>query len=239
MAMSTWRRKTAKGLVALGMALISLVVLRGIVAKNTDVSAPSTTTQEVPILEKAEAQRGQYEQHHIVLADTSPERAKKIAEAVGAELRITETGSYAVLDLGSKDVAEVLENVQYQEYLAEMSLDYYGTFCASGSESGALDHVLDDIHMADTWSQTKGKGSVIAVIDSGIDIENAALSGKISDRSFNASEGKTVKDYSKEVVAEGDTFTYHGTRVASAIAADYEEKSGIGGIAPEDRKSVV
>lgn len=105
---------------------------------------------------------------------------------------------------------------------------------ASYVEPNYVASLFSDEQLSDSWHfdaveasfaheyDLKGKGVKVAIIDSGIDIENADL------RDANISTGY---DYINESVQSGDPL-YHGTKVAQIIAADNNE-IGITGIAEE------
>ena len=96
----------------------------------------------------------------------------------------------------------------------------------------ALQRVLLD----ELWSQSRGKGVRVAVIDTGVDVKNPQLT-----RAVDASSGANYlpeKDDKGEPVDrgkdDGTTDTVgHGTRVAGIIAARPAEKTGFVGLAPE------
>ncbi len=52
---------------------------------------------------------------------------------------------------------------------------------------------LDYINLKNTWNTTKGSGVTVAVIDSGIDTDHPEFAGRISEKSYNASEDKDSK----------------------------------------------
>ncbi|MGP4047228.1 type VII secretion-associated serine protease mycosin [Streptomyces sp. 2A115] len=96
----------------------------------------------------------------------------------------------------------------------------------------ALQRVLLD----ELWSQSKGKGVRVAVIDTGVDTKNPQLTGAV-----DASSGANYlpeKDAKGEPIDrgkdDGTTDTVgHGTRVAGIIAARPAGKTGFVGLAPE------
>jgi membrane-anchored mycosin MYCP len=96
----------------------------------------------------------------------------------------------------------------------------------------ALQRVLLD----ELWSQSKGKGVRVAVVDTGVDTKNPQLT-----RAVDASEGANFlrgKNLKGEKIdrgkADGTTDTVgHGTRVAGIIAARPAEGTGFVGLAPE------
>ena len=192
-------------------------------------------------LEQLKEDEGEYNEKNIILSDTTKAEAKGLAESIGAKVRITKNGKVAVLYLdGDKDIKQVYKNKKYLNYIGKMNPDYYGTLSStSGIKGRSFTSLADNINLKDTWNQTKGSGTKIAVIDTGIDTDSKYLSSKISEKSFDATTGKVVSDYDISVVEERDQMTSHGTSVASAIAADWDENTGIGGIAPDTELVVI
>ena len=190
---------------------------------------------------------GTYNTESIVLADTNPEQAQKLADLLQARLRITPDGSYAVLYLPEGlSVEDVYGSEEYKSYLSAMSLDYYVDTEAVDANNRPLSsarpsfvvtdelypqqNYLDYINLGNTWQFTRGEGVTVAVIDSGIDTDHPDFAGRISDRSYDASNDRVVSDYGMEVIEDEDG---HGTSVAGVIAAGMNDGVGITGIAPE------
>ena len=213
-----------------------------------------TAKEESERLEQAKEQKrqelkeaeGTYNNTSIVLSDTSKVQAESIAEKIGAKVRLTEKEDYAVLYLPDDvTIEDVYDSEEYGEYLPEMDPDYYVSVCDAEDESRKLytshpeytvndeyygmQSYLDYVHMGDTWTASKGAGVKVAVIDSGIDTDNAEFKGRISVDSYNASTDKKVKDYGMDVIEDEDG---HGTGVTGVLAASMDQ-TGITGIAPE------
>ncbi|HEY8978671.1 MAG TPA: type VII secretion-associated serine protease mycosin [Streptomyces sp.] len=96
---------------------------------------------------------------------------------------------------------------------------------------------LQRVMLDELWTQSKGKGVKVAVIDTGVDVKNPQLTGAV-----DAKAGKTFKpavkgDDGKPLDwgnATGTTDTVgHGTKVAGIIAARPAEGTGFVGLAPE------
>ena len=192
-------------------------------------------------LEQLKEDEGEYNEKNIILSDTTKAEAEGLAESIGAKVRVTKNGKVAVLYLdGDKDIKQIYKNKKYLNYIGKMNPDYYGTLSStSGIKGRSFTSLADNINLKDTWNQTKGSGTKIAVIDTGIDTDSKYLSSKISEKSFDATTGKVVSDYDISVVEERDQMTSHGTSVASAIAADWDENTGIGGVAPDTELVVI
>lgn len=81
---------------------------------------------------------------------------------------------------------------------------------------------LGTLKVPDAWSKTKGKGALVAVLDTGIDATHTDLKDRVKD----------AKDFSgarKKGAADGNG---HGTHCAGVIAAS-EDGKGMVGVAPE------
>ncbi|MFF1689405.1 MULTISPECIES: type VII secretion-associated serine protease mycosin [unclassified Streptomyces] len=97
---------------------------------------------------------------------------------------------------------------------------------------------LQRVLLDDLWSETKGKGVKVAVIDTGVDVKNPQLTHAV-----DASKGKNLmdpnlKDADGNKIERGNehgtTDTVgHGTRVAGIIAARPAKDTGFVGLAPE------
>ncbi len=221
------------------------------------------------------ADQGLYAPDSIVLTDTTKEEAERIADKLGAEVRLTDDESFAVLYLPEgMTIDDVYNNDEYSQEITEMTPDYYVSVSALNQElalnptgdksksetttysddsqiddslpvskvtKARPDYVandpyfsnqqyLDYINLKNTWNTTKGSGVTVAVIDSGIDTDHPEFAGRISEKSYNASEDKIVKDYDISVIE--DEFG-HGTEVAGVLAASMDNNEGIVGVAPE------
>ncbi len=211
-------------------------------------------------LQELQDNQGQYDEQQIVLSNTTQPRAEDLAKTFGAELRITEDGSFATLTLPEgTTVFDIYENDDYRKYIEYMSLDYQAKISDLLPNDEAGNEVpgerlpirpqytvsdtdynrqtyLDYLNMSNVWNKTKGKGITVAVIDTGIDTDHPEFAGRISEYSYNASEDKIVKDY---VLADGscdwslvEDEQGHGTAVAGVIAASMDG-NGVVGIAPQ------
>ncbi len=82
----------------------------------------------------------------------------------------------------------------------------------------------DNLHLSQAWEKFKGKGTVVAISDSFIDINHPDLKGRFV-TGYDALEGKEIKINSD--LEAGD----HGTHVAGIVAAE----GNAVGIAPETK----
>ncbi|MFF3330130.1 type VII secretion-associated serine protease mycosin [Streptomyces sp. NPDC002888] len=98
----------------------------------------------------------------------------------------------------------------------------------------ALQRVLLD----ELWSQSKGKGMRVAVIDTGVDVTNPQLTRAVDAKSGRNFLPKGLKDENGDPIERGkengttDTVG-HGTKVAGIIAARPTSGTGFVGLAPE------
>ncbi|MCL1873966.1 MAG: S8 family serine peptidase [Clostridiales bacterium] len=76
------------------------------------------------------------------------------------------------------------------------------------------------------WALSTGEGVVVAVIDTGIDLNHPNFSGKVSVKSYNSHTDQVGLAY----VRDDDD---HGTHVSGIIAAYIDSVAGVCGIAPE------
>ena len=197
------------------------------------------------MLLELEAKKGEYDEQSIVLCNTSVSEAKAIAEKIGAKLRITSNGSFATLTLtDGRTIRDVYADDAYKQYLRAFSADYHSSVSeleeklpvmpTVGNASEMGDH-LGYMGIAGLWSSNTGNGITVAVIDTGIDTDNAEFTGRISEYSYNATFDKIVKDYTLEN-GEYDWSLVedehgHGTAVTGALAAA-NDGSGVVGVAP-------
>ncbi|MFF2999381.1 type VII secretion-associated serine protease mycosin [Streptomyces sp. NPDC057950] len=102
------------------------------------------------------------------------------------------------------------------------------------SRPWALQRVLLD----ELWSQSKGKGVRVAVIDTGVDVQNPQLTRAVDTAAGRNFLPRKLKDDNGDPIPRGkengttDTVG-HGTRVAGIIAARPAPKTGFVGLAPE------
>ncbi|MCZ7457653.1 type VII secretion-associated serine protease mycosin [Streptomyces sp. WMMC940] len=97
----------------------------------------------------------------------------------------------------------------------------------------ALQRVLLD----ELWKQSTGKGVRVAVIDTGVDVENPQLAPAVDVKSGRNFLDKNLKDASGNKIERGNengtTDTVgHGTKVAGIIAARPAKGTGFVGLAP-------
>ena len=88
----------------------------------------------------------------------------------------------------------------------------------------------------DAWSKTTGKGVIVAVVDSGVDVDHADLKSKlVKGRDFGDGDDNADDD-SQYVATENGRpkpMRGHGTHVAGTIAAVTNNREGVAGVAPD------
>lgn len=93
------------------------------------------------------------------------------------------------------------------------------------------------IFAPEAWERARGDGVIIAVIDSGVDVDHPDLAPKlvlvpgadVADNDDDPDDDSTVKD------GEGKSVVGHGTGVAGVAAAVTDNARGIAGVAPDAR----
>ena len=205
------------------------------------------------------AKEGQYNEERILLQDTDAKRAADLARRLGAGLRITANGEFAVLTLPEgMTISDVYRDRKNRSLLADMTPDYHvyltDTDVTEDEEDDILnrpdyqvsdpDYVwqsyLDYLQIEDSWNTTMGirpdgDRVVVAIVDTGIDTDHPEFfradgQSLISPESYNASEDKVVSLYNDMTLIE-DTVG-HGTAVAGVIAAQMNAVGTVG-ISPD------
>ncbi|MFE0456857.1 type VII secretion-associated serine protease mycosin [Streptomyces sp. NPDC058914] len=97
---------------------------------------------------------------------------------------------------------------------------------------------LQRVLLEELWSRSKGKGVRVAVIDTGVDVQNPQLTDAVDVKSGRNLLPKNLKDEDGDPIERGkengttDTVG-HGTKVAGIIAARPADGTGFVGLAPE------
>lgn len=97
---------------------------------------------------------------------------------------------------------------------------------------------LQRVLLDELWSQSRGKGVRVAVIDTGVDVTNPQLTDAVDVKSGRNLLPKNLKDDDGDPIERGkengttDTVG-HGTKVAGIIAARPVKGTGFVGLAPE------
>ena len=244
--------------VLLAVLLVCVAVGVALHLRNISVEPPiDLEAVQNEFVQELQDNEGRYDAQSIVLTHTSEPAARKLAEKLGAKLRITKDGSFATLTL--PEGTTILDVAMSEDYLADlpkMSADYQARIAdVTGEEEEYSDErlpmrptytvsdidydkqtYLDYMNMQNVWASYQGYGITIAVIDTGIDTDHPEFAGRISEYSYNATEDKIVKDY----VLENGEYDWslvedeqgHGTAVTGVIAASMNSGNVVG-IAPQ------
>ncbi|MEF9906716.1 type VII secretion-associated serine protease mycosin [Streptomyces sp. P9-A2] len=97
---------------------------------------------------------------------------------------------------------------------------------------------LQRVQLDELWSESRGKGVRVAVIDTGVDVKNPQLKNAVDVKSGHNFLPKGLKDENGDPIDRGNengtTDTVgHGTKVAGIIAARPAAGTGFVGLAPE------
>ena len=210
-----------------------------------------------------ESSAGRYNEGRLVLSQTNSRDASHIADSLGGSLRITKNGRFALISLpDGMRLTDVAANRELRQYMPQFSLDYNNFSLETEDSEVAADGdiranfqtdepmyphqtYLDYINIGNSWNVSMGKTPAgekvtIAVIDSGIDTDHPEFFDAdgnciISDRSYNASEDRIVRNDGIHVVEDKHG---HGTAVAGVISSQLNGK-GILGIAPDAELLVI
>ncbi|MEU2926388.1 type VII secretion-associated serine protease mycosin [Streptomyces sp. NPDC007251] len=110
------------------------------------------------------------------------------------------------------------------------------TFSKSNHKYTGTPWALQRVNLDELWSQSKGKGVKVAVIDTGVDTSNPqlaqAVDASLGENLLPAKDGKGKPIDGAKSKPTTDTVG-HGTRVAGIIAARPMKGTGFVGLAPE------
>ncbi|MEV5875505.1 type VII secretion-associated serine protease mycosin [Streptomyces sp. NPDC052101] len=110
------------------------------------------------------------------------------------------------------------------------------TFSRTNHKYAGTPWALQRVNLDELWSQSKGRGARVAVIDTGVDTANPQLANAV-DASLGANYLPTKDSKGQKIDIgknDGTTDTVgHGTRVAGIIAARPMKGTGFVGLAPE------
>ncbi len=205
----------------------------------------SNNTKSNEMLEEIEENKGQYDEKSIVLNNTSKSKAEELANKYNAKLRMNSKGDFATLTLPNDvSVENFFKSEQNNEQINSFSLDYFARISEEYSTTPSYpimspEYEVNDsnysyqtylnyLNIKNVWNNYQGDGIKVAVIDTGIDTDHSEFLNKISNRSYNATTDKIVKDYDLSIIEDEQG---HGTSVAGVIASSFDGK-GIVGIAP-------
>jgi len=116
-----------------------------------------------------------------------------------------------------RSVASVIRSLEADSTILSVQPNYRYTLQQSKSGQGGLQYAVEKLHLTRAHELARGDRVLVAIIDSGIDVDHPELQGAIED-SFNPAGG------------DGSPHS-HGTSIAGAIVA----KSKLIGVAPNAR----
>jgi subtilisin family serine protease len=87
---------------------------------------------------------------------------------------------------------------------------------------------LEQVRAPETWARTQGKGTVVAVVDTGVDLQHPDLAPRLLRDDDGEVVGVDIVDGGPPQDEHG-----HGTQVAGIVAAAGEEPGDLTGVAPE------
>lgn len=204
-------------------------------SEYVDNSFPDENISYEERVEQLENDKGYYSEDSVLVSVDSKEEAYAIADELGISeenVRVNFDEEYAVFTLDEgQDVESLIRD--NEKYASKLSPEY--KIKLSDIEIKTPDYEFVDeyfnaqeylkyINIGDSWNRYKGDGVTVAIIDTGIDIDNPEFAGRISKDSYNATTGQKGIEYV-------DDEHGHGTSVAGVLAAG-DNDSGIVGIAP-------
>ena len=95
-----------------------------------------------------------------------------------------------------------------------------------------------DTRALGAWDITRGAGAVIAVVDTGVDLEHPDLAGNLTSSAGGTSSTTTTTPTTRTTRPSGmqsGADVYHGTHVAGTAAAIDNNSIGVAGVAPDAR----
>ena len=148
--------------------------------------------------------------------------ARLITVPAGKELRLVEAlGHNPAVEYSEPDaVATALTDDQYFSRQYALQNDGQAFSSTDGSitiAEGALDA---DVDAVEAWSVTRGGGTRVAVLDTGIDLDHEDITSQVVGRANFTSDG-------------ADDEYGHGTHVAGIVAAKADNAVGVAGVCPE------
>ena len=174
-----------------------------------------------------QADIGKYNQEEVMIQVANYEEALRFEKRIdGKIIKFSEYG-FALFNLNNKRTINDLieENQDDEDFISLLSPNYYAQSFQTNDRYYQNQTYLNLININNVWDQTKGEGIVVAIIDTGIDIDHNDLKNRASSISYNASTKQIGVSYVNDVSG-------HGTAVSGIIGAIQNNRTGITGIAP-------
>jgi len=147
----------------------------------------------------------------------------------------------------SKDVSQAMMALKKKPDIIHVEPNYYGEFLSEPNDPDFDQQwYLPDIKAPDAWDKSLGKGVIVGLVDSGVDLDHEDLADNIcinegeipGDGIDNDSNGHIDDVNGWDFGDDDDDPTDevgHGTMVSGVIAAIQNNELGISGIAPESK----
>lgn len=231
MGVKHWRAKNwILGFVFIMIAIAGVLIF--VLPKENKFDAPMG--EQLSFWQTAAAEQGRYDAQRLIINDAQEDALRTAAEAIGGSYRMAEVGDMGVLYLPDGMTLDDLSNMEpVMRLIPNAHLDYYAEL-ASGVRAVDVSGTVESLNCRRTMSTETGSGVTIAVIDTGIDVNGTAFSGRISEKSYNVTQDKMVSTAGKAVIQDKDG---HGTYVSGILAASAD--SDAPGIAPEAKLLVI
>lgn len=155
----------------------------------------------------------------IVVYNTLGQNVPELLKALSTESALEYVEADQVASQKPKDEKAVSANFKTQ---AELNDTYY-----------AQQYGLQAMNVPAAWELSQGEGVVVAVIDTGVDLDHPDLKGRLVPGydAFSQEEGDDAGDVSSLNYVMSSY--KHGSHVAGVIAAEANNGKGIAGIAPQ------
>lgn len=231
MGVKHWRAKNwILGFVFIMIAIAGVLIF--VLPKENKFDAPMG--EQLSFWQTAAAEQGRYDAQRLIINDAQEDALRTAAEAIGGSYRMAEVGDMGVLYLPDGMTLDDLSNMEpVMRLIPNAHLDYYAEL-ASGVRAVDVSGTVESLNCRRTMSTETGSGVTIAVIDTGIDVNGTAFSGRISEKSYNVTQDKMVSTAGKAVIQDKDG---HGTYVSGILAASADSYAP--GIAPEAKLLVI
>ena len=178
----------------------------------------------------------------FLVSAESVEQAKQIALAYGLELKSYDYG-IALLSAMNPEMTIKQNRSVYLSELPELYVNrLYSIYETNNFDDpvGELQYIPDyyiqyhheEMDNPRAWELSTGEGVIVAIIDTGIDINHSAFAGRLSSISYNSYTGQTGLQYVKDTHG-------HGTHVCGIVSASLDITSGVFGVAPSVELMVI